>query len=111
MTTGIEDYARWQQMFEGRSGKTIPRSVAGASGRDKSAVPKPGKVVASSMTHPLPGCAVMAKALASQAALCYTCGMAKRHDPRMKQTARPPTGPQKATGPLPKLAALLRELS
>ena len=89
-----------------------PRSaVAGASGRDQSAAPKPGQVVASSMTHPLPGCAVMAKALASQTALRYTCGMAKRHNPRMKQTARPPTGPLKATGRLPKLAALLRELS
>ena len=44
MTTGIADYARWQQMFEGRLGKDDPPFRRGASGRNECAAPKPEKV-------------------------------------------------------------------
>ena len=44
MTTGIADYARWQQMFEGRLGKDDPPFRRGRIGRNESAAPKPEKV-------------------------------------------------------------------
>ena len=71
MTSGIEDYALWQEMFEGRSGKDAPPFRRGRCGVTSPPRPKPGQVVASSMTHPLPGCAVMQKSRVPNSSTLY----------------------------------------
>ena len=94
----------------GKDGPPLP-SRRHSLGVTRSAAPKPGQVVAFFDDAPSAWVCGYQKLITAPNGSTLYLRHGKEHNPRMKQTARPPTGPPKGHRPTANPQALLRELS